>query len=146
MGAYIDAAGQTVVGWTKPAGYDSWQTEWLRARGQWHWWSQPGKWNLSRSPLTEEEVAATAASTTCGIIGSSIVSAAPTQAGVGSLSACAAASPAGLVVAFVFFDAACWTSAAGFGVAVGEVVFSDATLGDAIYAGGGLVGSALGVR
>jgi len=35
MGAYIDAAGQTVVGWTKPAGYDSWQTEWLRARGQW---------------------------------------------------------------------------------------------------------------
>jgi hypothetical protein len=43
------------TGWEKPAGYDSWQTEWLRARGQWDAvddYERDGVFEVARTSVT----------------------------------------------------------------------------------------------
>ena len=45
----------TTVGLAEPAGHDSWQTEWLRARGQWDRiddWERDGVFDVARTSVT----------------------------------------------------------------------------------------------
>jgi RHS repeat-associated protein len=135
----------TTTGWKKPEGYDSWQTEWLRARGLYGFFDRPGKTSLDPTPRDEQDIAADALSLSCSITAAGIQTGAEAGTGLTGAAALAASGPAAVVVAFAFLDAAAWTTAYSVGSSAGDYLFGDASLADAVLAVPSMIGLAYAV-
>ena len=118
------------TGWEKPAGYDSWQTEWLRQNDWWAYQAQRGKFSFSRSlPEPEDLMWSTVSVSLDGIKGCLTAGGAEASAaGLGSASvaapwAIAALGYAGTVV-----------GSYRNGEAIARYFWGPATAGDLVWA------------
>lgn len=87
----------TTVGLAEPAGHDSWQTEWLRARGQWDRiddWERDGVFEVARTSVTVGGIA-------IGVV-ALVASGVLTGGGSWVVAGLAAAPYAGLAITDVF--------------------------------------------
>jgi hypothetical protein len=132
----------SATAWVRPAGYDSWQTEWLRARGLYGFFDRPGKTSLDHTPRDKQDIAADALSLSCSITAAGIQTGAEAGTGLTGTAALAVSGPAAVVVAFAFLDAAAWTTAYSVGSSAGDYFFGDASLADAVLAVPSMIGLA----